>query len=173
LSPFGKHTASPVYGEAELRALAANINKSQDAAVIFGTDSNPTIRQKALAILAEAEKRTGLPTGAVTGFHQESGTTILVFRDPVSATRADVLEELHHLDWAREGNWHKDVPGIFTAFELRELDAAAHFHNLLREGGITQAEYDETIRNLAHHLSRPGKPITESRARSLLERLMS
>jgi hypothetical protein len=82
-----------------------------------------------------------------------------------------VLEELRHLDWARAGNWNKDLPGVFTAFELRELDAAAHFRNLLGQGKITRAEFDETVRNLAHHLSRPGKPVTEAQARSLLERL--
>jgi hypothetical protein len=96
---------------------------------------------------------------------------VVVFRDPAAATRAEVLEELRHLDWARAGNWNKDLPGIFTAFELRELDAAAHFRNLLGLGKITQAEFDETITNLAHHLSKPGKPVTETQARSLLEGL--
>ena len=99
-------------------------------------------------------------------------TPILVFRDPARATRAEVLEELRHLDWARAGNWNKDLPGIFTAFEVRELDAAAHFRNLLGQGKITQAEFDETIRNLAHHLSRPGKPVSEAQAQSILESLM-
>lgn len=171
LSPSGARSASPAFSEAELRALAGDINKSKDAAVIFATDANPAVRQKALDILAEAERRTGLPTNAVTGFHEKTGTTVLVFRDPATATRAEVLEELRHLDWARAGNWHKDLPGVFTAFELRELDAAAHFRNLLGQGKITQAEFDETIRNLAHHLSKPGKPMTEAQARSLLERL--
>lgn len=151
--------------------MASEINKSKDAAVIFSTDANPTIRQKALDILTEAERRTGLPTNAVTGFHEKSGTTILVFRDSTTATRAEVLEELRHLDWARAGNWNKELPGIFTAFELRELDAAAHFRNLLGQGKITKAEFDETVGNLAHHLSRPGKPVTEAQARSLVERL--
>jgi IS5 family transposase len=172
LSPSGSRPASPAYGETELRALADDINKSKDAAVIFATDANPVIRQKALDILAEAERRTGLPTNAVTGFHEKSGNTVLVFRDPATATRAEVLEELRHLDWARAGNWNKDLTGVFTAFEIRELDAAAHFRNLLRQGKITQAEFDEAIRNLAHHLSRPGKPVTEAEAQSLLERLM-
>lgn len=171
LSPSGARSASPVFGEAELRALAADINKSKDAAVIFATDAHPAVRQKALDILAEAERRMGLSTNAVTGFHEQSGTTVIVFRDPATATRAEVLEELRHLDWARTGNWNKDLPGVFTAFELRELDAAAHFRNLLGQGRISQAEFDETIRNLAHHLSRPGKPVTEAQARSLLERL--
>ncbi len=171
LSPSSARSASPVFGEAELRALAGDINKSEDAAVIFATDTNPALRQKALDILAEAERRTGLSTNAVTGFHEKSGTTVLVFRDPAAATRAEVLEELRHLEWARAGNWNKDLPGIFTAFELRELDATAHFRNLLEQGKITPAEFDETIRNLAHHLSRPGKPVTEAQARSLLERL--
>jgi DNA-binding transcriptional ArsR family regulator len=126
---------------------------------------------ESLDILAEAERRTGLSTNAVTAFHEKSGTTVLVFRDPATATRAEVLEELRHLEWARAGNWNKDLPGVFTAFELRELDAAAHFRNLLEQGKITAAEFDETIRNLAHHLSRPGKPVTEAQARSLLEGL--
>jgi hypothetical protein len=171
LSPSGARSASPAFGEAELRALAGDINKSKDAAVIFATDANPAVRQKALDILAEAERRTGLPTNAVTGFHERTGTTVLVFRDPTTATRAEVLEELRHLDWARAGNWNKDLPGVFTAFELRELDAAAHFRNLLGQGKIIQAEFDETIQNLAHHLSKPSKPVTEAQARSLLERL--
>jgi hypothetical protein len=63
------------------------------------------------------------------------------------------------------------LPGLFTAFERRELDAAAHFRNLLREGKTNQAEFDETIRNLAHHLSKPGKPESEEQARSLVEGL--
>jgi hypothetical protein len=172
LAPSGARVASPAFGEAELRALARDISRSKDAAVIFATDPNTAVRQKALDILAEAERRTGLPTDAVTGFHEKSGTTVLVFRNPATATRAEVLEELRHLDWARAGNWNKDVPGVFTAFELRELDAAAHFRNLLREGKITQDEFDETIRNLAHHLSKPGKPVTEAEARSLLEGLV-
>jgi hypothetical protein len=98
LSPSGARSASPAVGEAELRALAGDINKSKDAAVIFATDPDPTIRQKALDILAEAERRIGLPTNAVTGFHEKSGTTILVFRDPATTTRAEVLEELRHLE---------------------------------------------------------------------------
>lgn len=171
LSPSSARSASPAFGEAPLRALAGDINKSDDAAVIFATDANPAVRQKALDILAEAARRTDLPTNAVTGFHEKSGTTVIVFKDPATATRAEVLEELRHLDWARAGNWNKDVPGVFTAFELRELDAAAHFRNLLRQGKITQAEFDDTITNLAYHLSRPGKPVTETQARSLLERL--
>ena len=57
------------------------------------------------------------------------------------------------------------VPGIFTAFEIRELDAAAHFRKQLEQGKITVAEFDETIRNLAHHLSTPGKLVTEAQAR--------
>lgn len=171
LSPSSVRSASPAFGEAEVRALAADINQSKDAAVIFATDANPAVRRKALDILAEAERRTGLPTNAVTGFLEKSGTTILVFRDPATVTRAEVLEELRHLSWARAGNWNKDLPGVFTAFELRELDAAAHFRNLLGQGKITQAEFDETIRNLAHHLSRPDKPVTEAQARSLVERL--
>ena len=171
VSPSGARSASPPFGEAELRALAADVNKSKDAAVIFATDARPAVRQKALDILAKAERETGLPTSAVTGFHEKSGTTVIVFRDPATASRAEVLEELRHLDWARLGNWNKDLPGIFTAFELRELDAAAHFRSLLRQDKITQAEFDETISNLAHHLSKPGKPVTEAQARSLLERL--
>lgn len=169
--PSSARSASPVLGEAEVRALAADVNKSQDAVVIFATDPNPAVRQKALDVLAEAERRTGALTNAVTGYHEESGTTVIVFRDPARATRAEVLEELRHLEWARAGNWGKDLPGVFTAFQLRELDAAAHFRNLLRQGRINQAEYDETIRNLAHHLSRPGKPVTEAQARSLVEGL--
>jgi len=172
LSPSGARSASPAYGEAELRALASYINKSKDALVIFANDPNPVVRQKAMDILAEAERRTGLPTNAVTGFHENSGTTVLVFRDPATATRADVLEEQRHLDWARSGNWNKDVPGVFTAFEVRELDVAAHFRNLLNQSKITQAEFDETITNLARHLSRPGKPVTEEQAVSLLEVLV-
>jgi hypothetical protein len=171
LSPSGARSASPAFGEAELRALAGEINKSKDAAMIFATDPNPAVRQKALDILAKAERETGLATNAVTGFHEKSGTTIIVFRDPAVASRAEVLEELRHLDWARLGNWNEEVPGVFTAFELRELDAAAHFRNLLGQGKITQAEFDETIGNLAHHLSKPGKLVTEAQARSLLERL--
>src|SRR5690242_15648801 len=69
LSPSGVRKASPAYGEAELRALADDVNKARDAAVIFATDPNPGVRQKALDILTEAERRTGLPTNAVTGFH--------------------------------------------------------------------------------------------------------
>lgn len=171
VSPSSARSASPAFGEAELRVLARDINKSKDAAVIFATDTNPAVRQKALDILAKAERETGLPTNAVTGFHEKSGITVIVFRDPGTATRAEVLEELRHLDWARAGNWNKDLPGVFTAFELRELDAAVHFRNLLGQGKITQAEFDETIRNLAHHLSEPGKTVTEAQARSLLERL--
>jgi len=171
LSPSGPRSASPAFGETDMRALAAEINRSKDAAVLFATDVNPAVRQRALDILAEAAKRTGLPTNAVTAFHEKSGTTVLVFRDPAAATRAEVLEELRHLDWARLGNWNKDLPGVFTAFELRELDAAAHFRNLLGQGKITQAEFDETIWNLAHHLSKPGRPVTEAQARLLLERL--
>ncbi len=171
-SPGKARSASPNFGEAELRSLADDINQSTDAAVIFATDANPTVRQKALDILAEAERRTGLPANAAAGFHEKSGTAILVFRDPATATRAEVLEELRHLEWARAGNWNKDVPGIFTAFELRELDAAAHFRNLLGQGKITEAEFDETIRNLAHHLSLHGRLVTEAQARILLEGLM-
>ena len=171
LATSGTRVASPAFGEAELRALAGDINQSQDAAMIFATDPNAAVRQKALDILAEAERRTGLPTNAVTGFHEKSGTTVIVFRNPATAARAEVLEELRHRDWARAGNWNKDLPGVFTAFELRELDAAAHFRNLLREGKITKAEFDETIVNWAHHLSKPGKPVTEAEARSLLEGL--
>jgi DNA-binding transcriptional ArsR family regulator len=171
LAPSGARVASPAFGEAELRALARDINQSKDAAVIFATDPHAAVRQKALDILAEAERRTGLTTNAVTGFHEKSGSTVIVFRNPATATRAEVFEELRHLDWARAGNWNKDLPGVLTAFELRELDAAAHFCNLLREGKITPDEFDETIRNLAHHLSKPGKPVTEAQARSLLEGL--
>lgn len=147
--------APPIYGEFELRVLAQDINASRDAAVIFATDFNPAIRLKALAILAEAEKKTGLPTNAVTAFHEKSGITVLVFRDPATATRAEVFEELRHLEWARLGNWNKDLPGVLTAFEVRELDAAAHFRLLLEQGKIMQEEFDATIRTLAHHLSRP------------------
>ena len=43
--------------------------------------------------------------------------------------------------------------------------------DLLREGKITPDEFNETIKNLAHHLSKPGKPVTEAEARSLLEGL--
>jgi hypothetical protein len=107
LSPSGARTAGPVPGEGDLRALAADINKSKDAVVIFATDPDPAVSQKALEILAEAERRTGVSTNAVTGFHEESGTTILVFRDPAKATCAEVFEELRHLDWARAGNWNK------------------------------------------------------------------
>lgn len=171
LSPSGARSASPAFGEVELRVLAGDINKTKDAAVIFATDTNPAVRQKALDILAKAVRETGLPTNAVTGFHEKSGTTVIVFRDPATATRAEVLEELRHLDWARLGNWNKDLPGVFTAFELRELDVAVHFLNLLGQGKITQGELDETIGNLAHHLSKPGRPVTEAQARSLLERL--
>ncbi len=109
--------------------MAEEINKSKDAAVLFATDPTPAVSLKALDILAEAERRTGLHTNAATGFHEKSGTTILVFRDPATATRAEVFEELRHLEWARAGNWNKDLPGVFTAFEVRELDAAAHFRN--------------------------------------------
>ncbi len=173
LSPSGAPSAArPLFGEAQLRALAGEINKSKDAAVIFATDPNPSIRQKALDILSKAERETGRFTNAVTAFHENSAITIIVFKDPAAATRAEVFEELRHLDWARLGNWNKEVPGVFTAFEVRELDAAAHFRNLLKEGKITESEFDDTIRNLAHHLSRPDKPITESQARSLLERLV-
>jgi hypothetical protein len=168
----GARNANPAFGESELRALAGDINKSTDAAVIFATDANPAVRDKSLDILAEAARRTGLPTNAVTGFHEKSGTAVLVFRDPATATRAEVLEELRHLEWARAGNWNKDLPGVFTAFELRELDAAAHFRSLLGQGKITEAEFEETIKNLAHHLSTPGKLVTEVQARSLLGRLV-
>jgi hypothetical protein len=135
-SPSGARSASPAFGEAQLRALAAAINRSQDAVVIFATDAQAAVRQKALDILAEAERRTGLPTNAVTAFHAKSGRTLLAFRDPATATRAEVLEELRHLDWARAGNWNQDLPGVFTAFQLRELDAAAHFRNLLKQGKL-------------------------------------
>ena len=170
-SPSGARSASPAFGEAELRSLADDINQSSDAAVIFATDADPAVRQKALDILAEAARRTGLPANAVTGFHEKSGTAVLVFRNPVATTRAEVFEELRHLEWAKAGNWNKDLPGIFTAFELRELDAAAHFRNLLGQGKITEAEFDETIRNLAHHLSAPGNLVTEAQARKLLQGL--
>src|SRR5947208_1801331 len=103
-SPANTAPASPPYGDAELRSLAAEINESRDAAVIFASDPNDTIRQKALDILAEAERRTGLPTNAVTAYHEKTGTTLLVFREPARATRAEVLEELRHLEWARAGN---------------------------------------------------------------------
>ncbi len=171
LSPSAARSAGPLYGEAELQALAAEIDKSADAVVLFADSSNPAIRQKALDLLAEAERRYRVTTNAVTGHDAKRGITVIVFRNSM-VTRAEVLEELRHLHWARLGNWNKDLPGIFTAFELRELDAAAHFRNLAREGKITQGEFDETIGNLAHHLSRPGNPVSEAQARSLLEGLM-
>jgi hypothetical protein len=63
-SPSGAQSGSPAIGEAELRASGGDINKSNDAAVIFATDANPAVRQKALDILAKAERETGLPTNA-------------------------------------------------------------------------------------------------------------
>ena len=62
--------ASPAYGEAELRALAGNINQSKDAAVIFATDPNSAIRQKAIDLLAEAGRRTGLAANATASRSQ-------------------------------------------------------------------------------------------------------
>ena len=102
LSPSGVRSASPAFGEAELHALAADINKSKDAAVLFATDARPVVRQKALDILAKAIRETGLPTNAVTGFHEQSGTTVIVFRDPATATRAEVLEEF--AIWTGQGS---------------------------------------------------------------------
>jgi hypothetical protein len=75
---------------------------------------------------------------------------IVVFRNE-SVTRAEVLEELRHLQQPKLGLWNVEMPGL-TPFQIRELDVAAHFRNLLREGTITQAEFDETISNLALHL---------------------
>jgi hypothetical protein len=169
-SPSAARSAGPLYGEAELRALAAEINRAPDAALIFADSPNTAIRQKALDILAEAERRYSVTTNAVTAHSASRGFTILVFRD-ARVTRAEVLEELCHLEWARRGNWDRDLPGMFTAFQLRELDAAAHFRNLLREGAITQLEFDETIRNLAHYLSAPSQRITEVQALAILEGL--
>jgi hypothetical protein len=171
LTPSAARSAGPLYGEAELRSLAAEINQSQDAAVIFADSPNTAIRQKALDILAEAERRYAVTTNAVTAHDAQRGVTVLVFRDAKAATRAEVLEELRHLEWARMGNWNKDLPGIWSAFELWELDAAVYFRNLCRDGQITQAEFDETVRNVAHHLSRPGNPVTDAQVRTLLERL--
>lgn len=169
VSPSNPDRGSPAYGEARLRALD-EINKSSDAVVIFATDHNPLARQKAKDILDEAIKKTGLPTNAVTAFHEQTGKTILVFRDPSIATRAEVFEELRHLELARAGFWNV-VPG-FTAMQIRELDAAAHFRKLLAEGKINQDEFDETIRNLAHHLSGPMNTVSEKEARDILERLL-
>ena len=104
------HSPSPAYGEAGLRELAESINKSADAVVIFATDSRPTVSQKALRILEKAEQTPGLPTNAVTGFHAKTGITIIAFRDPVTATRMDVLEELRHMERARAGKWNQDLP---------------------------------------------------------------
>jgi hypothetical protein len=160
LSPSSGRSVGPPYGEENLRAVTAEINASTDAVVIFADSTNPIARQKALDILAEAERRYGVATNAVTAYDAKRGFTIIVFRN-TKVTPAEVLEELRHLEWARAGNWNKDVPGVFSAFELRELDAASYFRTLLQEGQITQAEYDETIRNLARHLSQPGKPVTE------------
>ncbi len=170
LTPSAARSAGPLYGEAELRSLAAVINQSKDAAVIFADSPNPAIRQKALDILAEAERRYGVTTNAVTAHDARRGMTVLVFRN-AKVTRAEVLEELRHLEWARMGNWDQDLPGIWSAFELRELDVAVYFRNLWRDGKITRAELDETIRNVAHHLGKPGNPVTEAQVQTLIERL--
>jgi hypothetical protein len=154
-----------------LRAIGAEVNRSRDAALIFATDPNPQIRQKAIGILDEAARRTGRPTNAVTAFHEESGLALLAFRNPATATRAEVLEELRHLAYARTGQWNTAVPGVFTAFQLRELDAAAYFRNLLRGGKITEAEFAETLDNLAYHLSRPGSPVSAAQAMRIIEEL--
>jgi hypothetical protein len=161
---LGARSAGPLYGEARLQALADDINRSADAAMIFADSPNPRIRQKALEILAEAERRTGTQTNAVTGHDASRGMTVIVFRHK-QVTRGEVLEEMRHLDYARSGHWNTEVPG-FSAFQVRELDAAAYFRNLLREGRITQAEFDETIRNLAHHLN-----VTEPEALRILNEL--
>jgi hypothetical protein len=140
--------------------------------VIFANDANHKVRAWALEMLARAERLTGLPTNAATGFHAAKRMTVVVFRDPALTTRAEVLEELRHLEWARLGHWNKAVPGMFTAFQVRELDAAAYFRVLWQDGKVTKEELDDTLRNLAHHLSEPGRPVTSAEALRIVEGLL-
>ena len=94
--------------------MAAEINKSNDTVMIFGDSPNLRERQFALEMLAEAEVRTNTTANAVTGYHENSGTTVIAFRN-AQRTCAEVLEELRHLKYARTGHWNFELPGRFTA----------------------------------------------------------
>jgi hypothetical protein len=75
LSPSSARRVGPFFGEAELQSLAAEINKSKDAAVIFADGPDPVTRQKALDILAEAERRYCVTTNAVTAHDSRRHTS--------------------------------------------------------------------------------------------------
>jgi len=90
--------------------------RAKTPAVIFATDPNPAVRQKALDILTKRREGLDSPRMQSRAFTRNQGPRLLSFRDVATATRAEVLEELRHLDWARMGNWSKEVAGVFTAF---------------------------------------------------------
>jgi hypothetical protein len=149
--PCLSRSSGPRYGYNRLRDLEAEINAGENQRLIFANSQDLVEGELANSILNEAEKRSGLATNAVTARKPSTGEMILVFRNR-NVTRAEVLEELRHLEQPRLGLWNVELPGL-TPFQVRELDVVAYFRNLLREGSITQAEFDETVRNLAHHLS--------------------
>jgi hypothetical protein len=150
---------SPRFGHDRLRRVEAAINgNARDERVIFGTSRVDQDRGLALRILAEAERRTGLPTNAVTA-RTAAGDVLVVFRNR-NVTMADVMEELRHLWQARSGVWD-------LGFEAREIEAGAYVHRLYtgRGGLITRQQYLETIANVARHTGlRPEEVIVIFRA---------
>jgi hypothetical protein len=169
LAASGHRTAGPLYGAEDLIALARELNKAPDVLVMFADDPDPRIGPKALAMLEEAERKRRVTTDAVTGHDPRTGITYIAFRHP-RVRRAEVLEELRHLDYARQGKWFDSTPQL-NANQMRELDNALYFDGLLAEGKIIQAEFDETVRNLAHHLSEGRQPVTEAEALALIRRI--
>jgi hypothetical protein len=135
----------PRFGYDRLRRVVDTINgNAHREQVILGTSADAQQRDLALRLLAEAERRTGLQTNAVTA-RTPAGAVLIVFRNR-NVTTAEVMEELRHLWQARGGVWD-------LGFEAREIEAGAYLHRLYIGRGalITRLQYLETIANVARH----------------------
>jgi hypothetical protein len=137
--------SGPRFGYDRLRRVEEAINSNAyRERVIFGTSANAQERDLALRILAEAERRTSLPTNALTA-RTPAGDVFVVFRNR-NVTTAEVMEELRHLGQTRSGVWN-------LGFEAREIEAGAYLHRLYtgRGGLITELQCLETIANVARY----------------------
>jgi hypothetical protein len=111
---------------------------------------------------------TGTEVDAAAGVWDD-GLYYIVFRNR-NVQGATALEEFYHLaQWRRLGpqGWNR-VPEPFasrgfTAFQYRELDAAVYLRNEFRAHRLLQAEYEETVANLAYHLRNFGDRATIQR----------
>jgi hypothetical protein len=159
LATTGARSAGPRYS---YRLLQQHIDDSREGErIVFLNSPTEAERRRARAILARAERLSGTEVDAAAGVWDD-GLYYIAFRNR-NVRRATALEEFYHLaQWQRHGpeGWNR-VPEPFasrgfTAFQYRELDAAVYLRNEFRAGRLLQAEYDETIANLAHHLQNYG-----------------